>query len=72
MDIAKIIRTLGYIVYSILWSPVILLALVVTLPMYIVISIRAEKGIKAGLKIWFNTLAVGIEHDMNFIETGEW
>ena len=72
MDIAKIIRTLGYIVYSILWSPIILLVLVVTLPMWIVIAIRAEQGIKAGLKSWFNALATGIEHDMNFIETGEW
>ena len=72
MDVAKFIRILGYIVYTILWSPVIVL-IAVALPIWAIATCvkydfpmsYAWKWLKEGF--WY-----GVGHDMNFIKTGEW
>lgn len=72
MDVEKIIRVLGYIVYTALWSPVIVLALVVMPFVWAAICIRAGWSAKEGFIVYMQALRVGIQHDMNFIQTGKW
>ena len=68
MTVEKFIRILGYIVYTVLWSPVIVLALII-LPMVWVIMF---KSIPEGLKMYAQALKANINHDMEFIKTGVW
>jgi hypothetical protein len=68
MTVEKFIRILGYVVYAALWSPVIVLALIV-LPIAYVIMF---KSVKVGLVVYWNALKYGISHDKQFIDTGVW
>lgn len=68
MTVEKFIRILGYIVYAALWSPVIVLGLVI-LPVVFIIMF---KSIKEGLSVCMMALKAGINHDMEFIRTGVW
>lgn len=68
MTVEKIIRILGYIVYTILWLPVIVLALIILPMVYIVIF----KSIKEGLYVFAKAIKHNINHDMEFIKTGIW
>lgn len=72
MDVAKVIRTLGYIVYVALWSPVILL-IAMFLPIWaMAICIQSDLPVSSGL-IWIGqALKASIAHDMNFLKTGIW
>ena len=72
MDVAKVIRTLGYIVYTALWMPVILLILVAMPIWATAVCISNDWPVSSGF-IWMRQAIAGsIAHDMNFIETGEW
>lgn len=68
MNVEKFIRILGYIVYAALWSPVIVLLMVV-LPIAFMIMFRS---ISEGWSVWKMGLKAGILHDMEFIKTGVW
>lgn len=68
MTVEKFIRILGYIVYAALWSPVIVLGLVI-LPVVFIIMF---KSIKEGLSVFRSALKYNIYHDMEFIRTGVW
>lgn len=68
MNVEKFIRILGYIVYAALWSPVIVLGLIV-LPIGFIIMF---KSIKDGLQVYAEALKAGINHDKEFIKTGVW
>lgn len=68
MTVEKFIRILGYIVYAALWSPVIVLGLVI-LPVVFMIMF---KSIKEGLSVYMMALKMNINHDMEFIRTGVW
>lgn len=72
MDVEKIIRVLGYIVYTILWSPVIVIGIVVLPIMWVALYIRAGRPIREAVKGCKDALVAGIQHDMNFIRTGTW
>lgn len=72
MNVEKVIRVLGYIVYTALWSPVIVLALVVVPVVYAAMWVRAGLPIKECLTAIKGQLMNGIRHDMEFIETGKW
>lgn len=71
-NVEKFIRVLGYIVYVMLWSPVIVLALVI-LPI-----MALYKGLKIGMTVeqitkgYLESLKFSVMHDVNFIKTGEW
>ena len=71
-NVEKFIRILGYIVYVMLWSPVIVLALVI-LPI-----MALYKGLKIGMTVeqitkgYLESLKFSVIHDVNFIKTGEW
>lgn len=68
MTVEKFIRILGYIVYVALWSPVIVLILIM-LPVWVLIKTESLSLtwwlLKEGLK-------TGIKHDMEFINHGVW
>ena len=71
-NVEKFIRILGYIVYVMLWSPVIVLALVI-LPI-----MALYKGLKIGMTVeqitkgYLESLKFSVMHDVNFIKTGKW
>lgn len=72
MDTAKLIRAIGYIAYTALWMPIILLCVVI-MPIWVTIAcIRAELPVINGLTWFVQSLMQGIMHDMNYIKTGEW
>lgn len=68
MTVEKFIRILGYIVYAALWSPVIVLCLIVLPIAYMI----AFKSITNGLAVYKMGLKSGINHDMEFIKSGVW
>lgn len=68
MTVEKFIRILGYIVYAALWSPVIVLGLIILPVVYIILF----KSIKDGLSACMKAMKIGIKHDMEFINTGVW
>lgn len=72
MDVAKLIRTIGYIVYTIIWSPIVILALV-SLP---IVALALCWGHRITLGVTFkcmaNLLKKGYAHDMKFINEGVW
>lgn len=71
-DVEKVIRVLGYIVYTILWSPVIVLCLTITPIVYGGMCIRSGKSIGNMVSMCVESLKSGIRHDMEFIQTGKW
>mgnify|MGYP003293681351 CR=1 FL=1 len=68
MTVEKFIRILGYIVYVALWSPVIVLGVII-LPFVFTIMF---KSIPEGWAVFKMALKSGINHDMEFIKTGVW
>ena len=72
LNVEKIIRVLGYIMYTILWSPFIILVLVFAPIMVLIIGIRNGWKIKDLVRGYFKELKAGFDHDKRFIKTGEW
>ena len=72
LNVEKIIRILGYIMYTILWSPFIVLVLVTAPIMLLIITVRSGLKIKDTMRWYLNKLKEGFNHDKNFINTGEW
>lgn len=68
MTVEKFIRILGYIIYAVLWSPVIALCMVI-MPVVFMIMF---KSVSEGWSLWVMGLKAGIRHDMEFIQTGVW
>ena len=72
MNVEKVIRILGYIVYTALWSPVIVIGIVVLPIVWLAMHIRAGLPIRGCVKSIKNLFVTGIQHDMEFIRTGKW
>lgn len=72
MNIEKVIRVLGYLLYTALWMPVIVLAIVITPIVWIAMYIRSGAPVKKCIKNLKDALVSGIKHDMTFIRTGKW
>lgn len=72
MNVGKVIRVLGYIVYTILWLPIIVLYIVGMPIVHAALSIRSGQPVKNSITIYKDSLANSIKHDANFIQTGEW
>lgn len=68
MTVEKFIRILGYVVYVALWSPVIVLILVI-LPVWMLIK---TKSLSLTWMLYKDGLKTNVKHDMMFIETGVW
>ena len=72
MDVAKVIRILGYIVYTALWMPVILLIAVIWPIWVMAICIQNDLPVSSGWRWMGQGLKGSIAHDVNFIKTGIW
>lgn len=72
MDVEKTIRILGYIVYTALWAPVVVVGLVILPIVYIVMLTRAGMTTKEAAVLYKKALKSSFQHDVNFIKTGTW
>ena len=72
MNVEKVIRVIGYAVYTALWSPVIVLLLTVTPIVVGGWSIRNGVPFKEGFVAYKDILMKSIQHDAEFIKTGKW
>lgn len=72
MNVEKIIRVLGYIVYVALWSPFIVVCLVVLPVVWLVTFMRSGMTAKEAMELYAKSLKVSFQHDANFIRTGIW
>jgi hypothetical protein len=72
MDVTKFIRILGYGVYVLLWLPVILITLVLAPVALLVTKLIIRLPFKVVYEMYLVGLKMGLKHDKNFIETGEW
>lgn len=72
MKVEKIIRVLGYTVYTALWLPAIVFCIVAMPIVYAAIWARHGWPIKEGLKEFKKLLVENIRHDVEFIQTGRW
>lgn len=72
LNVEKIIRILGYVMYTILWSPFIILVMVTAPIMLLIITIRNGLKIKDTMHWYLKKLKEGFEHDRKFINTGVW
>lgn len=72
LNVEKIIRILGYIMYTILWSPFIILVMVTAPIMLLIIAIRNGQKIANTMQWYLNKLKEGFDHDKKFIDTGVW
>lgn len=72
MNVEKFIRTLGYIVYVALWSPVIVLGLLVMPFAWLIGFMRMGCTAKEAMKLYWKAMKKSIRHDIHFIKTGVW
>lgn len=72
MNVEKIIRVLGYIIYMALWMPFTLLFIVGAPIMVLTVELREGGTFKNAMKWYTTALKNMLRHDINFIKTGEW
>lgn len=72
LNVEKVVRVLGYIMYTILWSPIIIVGLVLVPIVYIAWGIRSGRRLKDIVTDLIRAHKSAVEHDINFIKTGEW
>ena len=72
LNVEKIIRILGYIVYTALWAPFIILISVVAPIVLLIIAIRNGLRIREVMRWYWSKLKEGFAHDKNFIDPGVW
>lgn len=72
MNVEKIIRVLGYAVYTALWLPLIVLAIVTAPIVVLVVDLRTGRSIKGSINSLKTMFCDSIRHDVNFIQTGKW
>lgn len=72
MTVEKFIRILGYVVYVALWSPVIVLILLVAPVVWPIVFMRAGMTFKESINLFGIAIKNSIRHDMEFIRSGVW
>lgn len=72
MNVAKVIRALGYAVYTILWLPITVLYAVVTPIACIGMCIKDGDSVEKCVAEIKRTLITELKHDLTFIQSGEW
>ena len=72
MTVEMFIRTLGYIVYCILWSPVLVVLALIMPIVWLVLFTRMGLSVKETMSLYWEALKNNIHHDMEFIRTGVW
>ncbi len=72
MTVEMFIRTLGYIVYCILWSPIVVVLSLIMPIVWLVMFTRMGMTVKETMALYWKALKNNIRHDMEFIRTGVW
>lgn len=72
MNVEKIIRVLGYIVYTALWLPIIVLAIVSAPIVVLAVDLRLGQSIKGSINSLKDIFVDAVRHDVEFIRTGKW
>lgn len=72
INVEKVVRVLGYIVYTILWSPVIIAYIVIVPIIRLAMYIRYGLPLARCIATFKNQLIDSVKHDMEFIQTGKW
>ena len=72
MNAKTFIRMFIYVLRVALWSPVIVLGLVITPFVWLRIFTKAGYTVGECGKAWWKALMNGIKYDMYHIKTGEW
>ena len=72
MNIEKVIRILGYIVYTALWSPLIVLYILIAPIVCVGLSVRTGQSVREAIYKFWDTIKAGFKHDVEFIRTGVW
>lgn len=72
MKVAKFIRTLGYMIYTILCIPAIVAALTIIPICGLIIALCRGQDVKKLWKSYISKISETIKHDINFINTGNW
>lgn len=72
MNIEKFIRTLGYIVYVILWAPLLAVITPIATIAFMVIYMRLGFTFKETCAMYGKAMKNSISHDVEFIRTGIW
>ena len=72
MNVEKIIRVLGYIVYTALWSPIIVICFIVMPILWLAMGIRMGMSYGEIVTTYAKLMRTSIQHDINFIQTGIW
>ena len=72
MNVEKFIRLLGYIVYVILWTPLLVLIAPISIIAMLVTLNRVGATTKEALQLTGKSFMNSIRHDIEFIRTGIW
>ena len=72
MNVEKFIRLLGYIVYVILWTPLLVLIAPISIIAMLVTLKRVGATTKEALQLTGKSFMNSIRHDIEFIRTGIW
>jgi hypothetical protein len=72
MTVEKFIRILGYVVYVMLWSPVIAIILLVMPVIWLRMTSRLGFTMRESMTLYVECMKNSIQHDINFIQTGIW
>jgi hypothetical protein len=72
MNVGKLIRILGYIVYTALWLPVILLTVIAAPLMVLAVDVRVGRPIGGSIEGIVGMFKESIQHDVEFIRNGTW
>lgn len=71
-NVDKIIRLLGYVVWTILWLPHTILMVTVVPIMVLLDAVREGTWIPAVMREYFKGLVKSLRHEWDFIHTGKW
>ena len=71
-NVEKFIRILGYTVYLILWLPVLVVLFPIVAIAMPVMLVRAGYTVKEAIVLTGKSFVVGIQHDVHYINTGDW
>ena len=66
------IRGFAYLLWVILWSPVVILGLIITPFIWIRVYKQAGLTVRECMAGWTQALINGIKSDLHCIRTGEW
>ena len=72
INVPKVIRVMGYIVYNILWSPIIIAYLLLGPILVLGMTVRNGGETKNVINDYVTTVRDHVKHDIAFLNTGNW